>query len=98
MVCGAVYRPVALIVPKVELPPGRPSTNQFTLWLEFPVTVAVNCCVAPPNTFTLEGVTTMKIPALGPTVTAELATALLSAMLVAVMVTPAGVGITEGAV
>ena len=42
---GAVYRPVAEIVPAVAFPPTTPFTAQATVvLLELP-TVAVNCCV-----------------------------------------------------
>jgi hypothetical protein len=42
---GGVYKPFALIVPLVVLPPATPSTLQLTLKLVvLPVTVAVNCC------------------------------------------------------
>ncbi len=40
---GAVYKPVELTTPVVELPPIIPSTNQFTAVFVVPVTVAVNC-------------------------------------------------------
>ena len=34
-------------MPTVEFPPGTPLTLQVTAVLLVPVTVAVNCCVAP---------------------------------------------------
>src|SRR5689334_25208674 len=47
MTAGAVYKPVAEIVPYVELPPAVPFTVHVTfVFAEFE-TVAVNCCVAP---------------------------------------------------
>jgi hypothetical protein len=41
-VMGAVYTPVAEIVPRVALPPAVPLTLQFTAMLEEPVTAAAN--------------------------------------------------------
>ncbi len=48
-IAGVVYRPVASIVPLVELPPAVPFTSQFTLVFVVPVTVALNCWVWPVN-------------------------------------------------
>jgi hypothetical protein len=48
---GAVYRPVAMIVPVVEFPPATPSTDQVTAGFVLFATVAVNCVVAPTTTF-----------------------------------------------
>lgn len=42
---GAVYSPVALMVPTVAFPPVTPATAQVTLWFVELATVAVNCCV-----------------------------------------------------
>src|SRR5271157_73458 len=42
---GAVYRPEVDMVPTVELPPAAPFTSQVTAVLEFPDTIAANCCV-----------------------------------------------------
>jgi hypothetical protein len=60
---GAAYKPLAEIVPVAAEPPVTPFTCQVTAWLVVPVTVAVNCVVAPrrveaaPATMTLiEGV------------------------------------------
>jgi hypothetical protein len=39
---GAVYKPMALIVPAVAFPPWTPSTDHVTAVLLVPVTVAVN--------------------------------------------------------
>jgi hypothetical protein len=39
---GAVYRPVEVIVPTVELPPARPFASQVTWVLVEPETFAVN--------------------------------------------------------
>jgi hypothetical protein len=54
---GEVYRPDALIVPVVELPPVTPFTCQVTAVFELPVTPALNQAVAPARTFALEGET-----------------------------------------
>ena len=40
---GAVYNPVASIVPTVVFPPLTPSTDQVTPVFVVPVTVTVNC-------------------------------------------------------
>ena len=47
MVLGAVYSPVALMVPTVALPPATPFTCQVTAVFVVPETVAVNWSVAP---------------------------------------------------
>jgi len=44
-----------VIVPVVALPPGVPSTAQLTAVFVEPVTVAVNCCVAPPAMLAVVG-------------------------------------------
>ncbi len=44
---GAVNRPVVPMVPTDELPPAVPFTDQVTLALLVPLTVAVNCAVWP---------------------------------------------------
>jgi hypothetical protein len=49
-VAGAVYTPVALIVPVAARPPVTPFTCQVTLVFEAPVTVAVNGCGSPTRT------------------------------------------------
>ena len=54
---GAVYTPVALIVPVVAVPPATPLTLQVTLVLLELVTVATNACEAPSTTDALPGVT-----------------------------------------
>lgn len=43
MIAGAVYSPVAEIVPSVALPPTAPFTSQVTVVLDAPATVAWNC-------------------------------------------------------
>jgi hypothetical protein len=54
---GAVYSPLAFIVPTVELPPAVPFTCQVTVVFAVPVTVPKNCFVAPGLTVTDAGVT-----------------------------------------
>ena len=49
---GAVYRPVASIVPSVAFPPATPFTPHVTAVLVVFVTITVNCCVAPTRTGT----------------------------------------------
>ena len=44
---GAVYRPVALMVPTELFPPALPSTDQVSTGLDRPCAEALNCCVAP---------------------------------------------------
>src|SRR5579864_1125259 len=44
---GAVYKPVASMLPVLEFPPAILSTDQFTLVLVVPATAALNCCCAP---------------------------------------------------
>ncbi|MBK5295267.1 MAG: hypothetical protein JJE04_26770 [Acidobacteriia bacterium] len=57
---GAVYSPLAEILPLVELPPATPFTAQVTLVLEFVlVTAAVNCFVPATRTEPLVGETPM---------------------------------------
>lgn len=56
-VAGAVYRPDALIVPVVALPPATPFTDQLTAVCVVPVTVAEKNCVAPARTFAALGAT-----------------------------------------
>jgi hypothetical protein len=58
-VLGAVYRPVAEMVPTVALPPGTALTAQVTALPAVPVpcTVAANCSVWPTPTRPVEGVT-----------------------------------------
>ena len=82
-VAGAVYRPLVEIVPEVELPPTTPSTDQVTLVLVVPVTVAANCFVVLAVTLTEVG---LMLTPTAVTVTAALADLLESAMLVAVTV------------
>ena len=44
---GAVYRPLALMLPKEEPLHPLPDTLQITTALEFPFAVALNCNCAP---------------------------------------------------
>ena len=52
---GAVYNPLAEIVPTDELPPTTPPTSQFTPVFVVPDTLAVNCCDLPTCTLALPG-------------------------------------------
>src|SRR5690348_14467013 len=62
---GALYNPFVSIVPLMLSPPVAPFTCQVTAVLVDPVTVAVNCCVAPPATLALVGEMVMETPVLG---------------------------------
>ena len=53
---GAVYSPCVVTVPTVALPPVTLFTDHVTFVLSFPVTVAVNCCVACNFTVAVVGV------------------------------------------
>jgi hypothetical protein len=78
VVAGAVYSPLVLIVPDVELPPETPSTDHCTLMLVVPETVAANCLV--PFTVTVAEVGLMATATVV-TVTDELALLVVSALL-----------------
>ncbi|HLK05298.1 MAG TPA: hypothetical protein VKT53_12730 [Candidatus Acidoferrum sp.] len=54
---GAVYRPVALIVPMLAAPADGLLICHVTAVFAVPVTVAVNCCVLPVCTLGIGGVT-----------------------------------------
>jgi hypothetical protein len=54
---GAVYMPVASIVPTEESPPGIPFTAHVTEVLEVPLTVAVNCSLSRTMAVVLLGET-----------------------------------------
>jgi len=58
---GAVYSPVAVMVPDVELPPAVPLTFQVTAAFVVPVTTAANCFVCPGLTVAEAGVTVIVI-------------------------------------
>jgi hypothetical protein len=84
---GAVYKPLALIVPALELPPWTLSTDQVMAVFVVPLTVAVNCAVAPGETDAEEGDTkTVTDPDVVVTVTWALAVLVGSATLVAITV------------
>jgi hypothetical protein len=59
---GAVYNPVASIVPVVAFPPGTALIDQTMLVFAFPVTAAANVCVAPARTAAVAGVTVTTTP------------------------------------
>jgi len=61
MELGAVYNPVALIVPTVALPPDIPFTCHVTAVFVVPVTLAMNCFVPPGLTVAEAGVTVTTI-------------------------------------
>lgn len=87
---GAVYKPVASMVPTVALPPAMPLTAQVTVVVMVPVTVAVNCCIAPVAMLGVEGDT---LTVMGVVMdTTVVATKEGSTTLVAVTVTVPGVG------
>jgi hypothetical protein len=62
---GAVYKPVELTVPMIASPPFSPFTFHVTAVFVEPVTVVVNCWVAPPATLAVVGVMVMATPAAG---------------------------------
>jgi hypothetical protein len=68
---GAVYNPVASIVPVVALPPATAFTDHVTLVFAFPVTAAANACAAPARTAAVAGVTVTTTPALSGGVVGE---------------------------
>ena len=77
-----MYKPEALTVPTEEFPPLTPSTDHVTDVLEYPATVAVNCCVLLTATSAVPGLT----EAVAFTVTAAEADFEVSATLVAITV------------
>src|SRR4051794_15096808 len=66
---GAVYKPLAEIVPRVLLPPATPLTDQFTAVLLDPVTLAVKLWVPFVKTVADEGETLTETEGGVPTVT-----------------------------
>jgi len=54
-VAGAVYSPIALIVPTVAFPPATLSTDHVTAVFEVFATVAANWAVAPGPRFATDG-------------------------------------------
>jgi hypothetical protein len=78
----------------MEFPPTIPFTDQVTPLLDVPVIVAVNCCVPVTGT---DAVVKFRLNMML-MVTENEADLLVSAWLVAVMVTLCGVGTNAGAV
>jgi hypothetical protein len=72
---GATYVPELEIVPRVELPPCESFTNQFTVVLLVPTTVALNCCDCPKCKLVLVGDTDTETAAADVMVTEALAEA-----------------------
>jgi hypothetical protein len=96
MVVGAVYRPEAVMVPTVELPPDTPLTLQVTpLLCESLEIVAVNCCVS--ETFTVADVGETETPIGAVMMIVADALFVASATDVAFRVTVAGLGTLAGA-
>jgi hypothetical protein len=96
---GAVYNPLAEILPLVRLPPATPFTDQVTLVSEFVLaTAAANCIVPASRTEPLVGETLMDTTGVTVTVTCALADFVVSTTLVTVTVTVDGDGIDAGAV
>ena len=94
-VAGAVYKPVALIVPTVEFPPVTLFTCDVTAVLEVFATVVVNCFVKPACTLAVFGLIVTETAVT--TVTAAVSDFVLSATETAVTVT-APDGTVAGAV
>jgi hypothetical protein len=82
---GALYKPALDIVPTVEFPPATPLTLQFTAVFDVPPTVALNCWVCKTVSVALVGETPTETD--GETVTLAWANLVVSAVLVAVIVT-----------
>ena len=95
---GAIYVPVALMVPSAAFPPATPFTFQMTPVLLVFLTVAVNRRLLSTRTLTLIGEIVMVTGGGGLVmVTAALPIAKGTALLVACMVTVAGEGTATGA-
>lgn len=94
-VVGAVYNPPELIVPQALPVQPAPDTSQVTLVFVEPVTAAVNCCCLPATTCAEAGETFTTTG--GSSVTAADEDLVVSAFEVAVTVTKAGEGWTDGA-
>jgi hypothetical protein len=90
---GATYNPVAEIAPHA-VPPRAQAICQVTAVFEVPVTMAVNCTFANVK---IEG-KLGEITTSGPIVALALPVSAGLAAAIAVMVTPAGLGIVAGAV
>jgi formate-dependent phosphoribosylglycinamide formyltransferase (GAR transformylase) len=93
---GAVYSPLAPMLPQLRPAQAAPVTVQMTVPLALPVTVAVNCLTAPGARITDFGETATVTRAVSVTV-AE-ADLVESACEVAVTVTIEGLGTISGAV
>ena len=93
---GAVYNPLDETVPQALPEQPLPLTDQVTLVLDVPPTVAVNCCVFPATTCALPGDTLTTISCR--MVTAAVADLAVSATEVTVTLTCAGLGTAAGAV
>jgi hypothetical protein len=91
---GAVYNPDALMLPQAA-PPAVQLTDQLTAVLLVALTVALNCCVAPPVRDTVAGETETEI---GVSVMVADADLVVSAVKVAVTVTEVELATTAGAV
>ena len=92
----AVFAPLLMMVPTVELPPGIPFTSQTIAAVAAGQNDAVKFCVEPSATFAEVG--DMEVAPEQAMVTLALADFEVSATLVTVTVTVGGVGVTEGAV
>jgi hypothetical protein len=91
---GAVYSPLELMAPTVELPPATPFTCHVTRVFVEKATVAVNCCVAAACTEAVVGLTAMGKA----TTTLAVPVWVESAAEIAVIVTVALAGTEDGAV
>ena len=65
IVAGAVYKPVAEIVPEVAFPAAIPFTSHVTLWFEALLTMAVNCVLAPSRTLEAPATLTVTVWLMG---------------------------------
>ena len=92
----AVFAPVLMMVPTVELPPGIPFTSQTIAVVAAGQNEAVKFCVEPSATFADVG--DIEFVPEQAMVTLALADFEGSATLVTVTVTVGGVGVAEGAV
>jgi hypothetical protein len=93
---GAVYRPALVIAPQAAPAQPAPAILQVTAVFAVPVTVALNCRLAPVSTFAKVGETETAIG--DTTVTTAEADLVTSACEVAVTVTVGGFGTLAGAV
>ena len=93
---GAVYKPLEEMLPQVAPLQPVPLTLHDTAVLAFPLTVAVNCWLAPIKSFAVAGETLTDIG--GSTTTVAVPDFVGSAAEVATTETCAGLGTAEGAV